>query len=325
MNTPKRISTRQVIAIANEKGGVAKTTTTIALGGALVDAGYDVLLVDLDTQANLTLGLGLVPSRMRRSVADVLMNSASLVSVSRETGIQGLDVVPSSAEMGLAERFLPMRQNFELILKYALDQLQAYDFVLLDCPPSLGAVTYNALSAASRVIAPTQPEYYSAYGLRSMMGAIRRVRGTASGHASAGQADQAGSSSQAEPNLEGVTAPAGEQGQDAGAAKEAQAKASPASAVLASQAGTNPSLVYHILITMMDRRNKIHRTLAEQLGATFGAGLLKTVIEIDTKLRESSVAGVPITHYNPQSRSAQQYTLLAEEIIQYVEAKNAPV
>ena len=79
----------EIIAVANEKGGVAKTTTAISLGGALVEAGFEVLLVDLDTQANLTLGLGLVPNRIRRSIADVLMNSASLLSVSRETSIPG--------------------------------------------------------------------------------------------------------------------------------------------------------------------------------------------------------------------------------------------
>ena len=322
MNTARKLAVRQVIAIANEKGGVAKTTTTISLGGALVEAGFDVLLVDLDTQANLTLGLGLVPSRVRRSVADVLMNSASLVSVSRETGIPGLDVAPSSAEMGLAERFLPMRQNYEMLLKNALSNLHAYDFVLLDCPPSLGAVTYNALTAANRVIAPTQPEYFSAYGLRSMMGAIRRVRGTAGGAAGgAVQDDSAAENSVQDGQMPG--SPAEQEVAEEG--RKTSPAVNLASAVMASQAGTNPTLVYHVLITMMDRRNKIHRTLAEQLGATFGAGLLKTVIEIDTKLRESSVAGVPITHYNPQSRSSQQYQMLAQEIIQYVEAKNATV
>ena len=314
MNAPRKLASRQVIAIANEKGGVAKTTTTISLGGALVAAGFDVLLVDLDTQANLTLGVGLVPSRIRRSIADVLMNSASLVSVSRETGIPGLDVVPSSAEMGLAERFLPVRINYEMLLKNALANLKAYDFVLLDCPPSLGAVTYNALTAATRVIAPTQPEYFSAYGLRSMMGAIRRVRGTGS--------ITPEEPSPENPPVEGQIQPIPADSESLAETKK-QNTAGLVSAVMASQTGTNPTLVYHVLITMMDKRNKIHRTLADQLGATFGAGLLKTVIEIDTKLRESSVAGVPITHYNAQSRSSQQYQMLAQEIIQHVEAKNA--
>ena len=157
----------QIIAIANEKGGVAKTTTVISLGGALVQAGYTVLLVDLDTQANLSLGLGITPAKVRRSVADVLLNSASLLSVSRETNIEGLDIIPSNADMGLAERFLPVRQNYEQVLKTAIQNspgVPAYHYLLLDCPPSLGAVTMNALNAADLVIAPTQPEYFFAYG-----------------------------------------------------------------------------------------------------------------------------------------------------------------
>ncbi len=260
-------ASQHVIAIANEKGGVAKTTTVISLGGALAQTGREVLLIDLDTQANLSLGLGVDPTRVRRSIADVLLNSASLLSVSRETSIPGLDLVPANAEMGLAERFLPVRQNYDQILKNILHNnaaVSAYQYILLDCPPSLGAVTTNALTAADFVIAPTQPEYFSAYGLRSLMAAIRRVR---------------------------------------------------------SQ--SNPNLAYYILVTMLDRRNRIHRTMLEQLLATFGDGLLNTVIEIDTKLRESTVAGLPITHYYPKSRSAGQYSALAQELLENVEQETA--
>jgi chromosome partitioning protein len=250
-----------IIAVANEKGGVAKTTTVLSLGGALVDAGHEVLMIDLDTQANLTLGLGVNPTKVRRSVADVLLNSVSMLSVSRESSIGGLDFVPSNSEMGLAERFLPVRRNYEYILRDSIENspgLNGYSFLLIDCPPSLGAVTMNALSAAHIVITPTQPEYFSTYGLRSVMGAIRRIRGH-----------------------------------------------------------SNPSLAYFVLITMMDRRNKIHRTLKDQLQTTFGEGLFETTIEVDTKLRESTVAGLPITHYFPRTRAAEQYRNLAQEIIQY--------
>jgi chromosome partitioning protein len=246
-----------VIAISNEKGGVAKTTTSLALGGALAEAGQKTLLIDLDPQANLTLGLGITPSKVENSVAEVLLNAAALAEILQPTGIAGLDLVPSNAEMGVAERFLPVRQNYEYVLKNALAAQNSYAYVLLDCPPSLGAVTTNALTAADHALIPTQPEYFSAHGLRSLMGAIRRVR-----------------------------------------------------------AQTNADLAYFVLITMMDRRNRIHRALAEQLGTTFGDGLLSTVIEIDTKLRESTIAGQPITHCFPQSRSALQYRALAQEIIQ---------
>jgi chromosome partitioning protein len=257
---------QQIIAVANEKGGVAKTTTVISLGGALAHVGNEVLLIDLDPQANMTLGLGVNPSKIRRSMADVLLNSTSILGVSRETAVPGMDIVPSNAEMGLAERFLPVRQNYERILKTILQNspgLSGYGYILIDCPPSLGAITLNALTAADFVIAPTQPEYFSAYGLRSLMATIRRVRNQ-----------------------------------------------------------TNPTLAYYVLITMMDRRNRIHRTLYEQLQATFREGLFNTVIEVDTKLRESTVAGLPITHYYPKSRSANQYCALAQELISYVQEKN---
>lgn len=286
----------EIIAIANEKGGVAKTTTTISLGGALVELGRDVLLVDLDTQANMTLGLGVSPAKLRRSIADVLLSTASVGSVSRETEISGLDLVPSGPGMGIAERFLPTRQKYEFILKNALHQAQQYDFILLDCPPSLGAVTINALTAADSVIAPTQPEYFSAYGLRSVLALIRRVRGLNI----PAESDESEALTAVEPGKQEMGNRTNQNSQ-----------------------GTNPDLAYKILITMMDRRNKIHRTLLEQLRATFGDGVYQSVIEVDTKLRESTVAGQPITSYYPHTRSALQYRELAQEIIQNAK-KEAP-
>jgi chromosome partitioning protein len=252
-----------IVAIANQKGGVAKTTTVVSLGGALAQIGLDVLLVDLDAQADLTLALGANPSQVRGSISDVLLNSDSLLGISCETSIPGLDYIPSNNDMELAERFLPIRQNYEYILRDALrNELSpyAYDIVLLDCPPALGAVTSNALNAANLLIIPTQAEYFSAHALRNMMATVRRIR---------------------------------------------------------SQ--SNPNLTYRVLITMRDRRNRIHRDLSEQLQATFSDGVFQTIIEVDTKLRESSIAGLPITHYTSKTRSARQYQALAKELIQYVE------
>jgi len=289
-----------VIAIANQKGGVAKTTTVVSLGGALVQRGQDVLLIDLDAQANLTLALGKDPAKLRGAITDVLFNSATLLSVSRETSIPGLDLVPANSGMDLAERFLPVRKDYETILRRALNEslkrlpkktanpdlqsdsdefilgdqsisqfganrqsnprpAMSYDYVIFDCPPYMGAVTLNALVAADMLIIPTQPEYFSAHALKTMMATIRQVR---SQH--------------------------------------------------------NPDLVYRILITMHDRRNRIHRDVGEQIRASFGSGVFETMIEIDTKLRESAVEGLPIMYHKSQSRSALQYVALAQELIQYV-------
>ena len=252
-----------IITVANQKGGVAKTTTAVSLAGAMALSGRDVLLVDLDAQADLTLALGVTPSRSGGSIADVFFSSANLAGVTRETAIPGLDLIPSNSEMELAERFLPVRPNFEFILRDAFKAHlpeNLYAFVILDCPPALGAVTLNALQAAHMLIIPTQPEFFSAHALRNMMPAVRRVRSKG-----------------------------------------------------------NPSLLYRILITMHDKRNRVHRNLSEQYRTTFGVGVFQTVIDTDTKLRESSIAGLPVTHYNIKTRSTLQYQALAQELIQYVQ------
>ena len=245
------------IAISNEKGGVAKTTSAVSLAGALAEENKQILLIDLDPQANLTLALGLNPQQIKRSIARVILNSDKPSSVVHQTNIDGIDLIPSSPEMGLAERFLPIRQNYQTVLRNALFGFVTYDYIIYDCPPALGAITTNALTAADLLIIPTQPEYFSAYALKKMMAAVRQVR-----------------------------------------------------------ANGNPSLIYRVFVTMMDRRNRTHRILLEQLKATFKDGLLNTVIETDTKLRETSIVGLPITSYFPESRSANQYRNLSQELIQ---------
>ncbi len=248
-----------IIAIANEKGGVAKTTTTLSLGGALIENGQDVLLVDLDPQGNLSLACGVKPAQVRRSMADVLLNTSSTLSVSRETSLPGLDLIPANAELGRAEHFLPIRKNYTSLLRDALAEKLYFDYILLDCPPSLGAITTSALAAADLLIIPTQAEYFSSHALRNMMGLVRQVR-----------------------------------------------------------AEDNPRLVFRVLLTMLDLRNRIHRIIREQLANSLGDGLFETVIQIDTKLRESAVVGLPVTHFAKTTRSAQQYRELALEITQNV-------
>jgi chromosome partitioning protein len=254
-----------VIAISNQKGGVAKTTTCASLGAAFVERGREVLVIDLDPQANLTLALGVTPASLRRTVTDVLLGNHSLVSVSRETSLPGLDLLPSNQGMQMAEKFLHVRGNYEHLLRHALaNGVAHYDIVLCDCPPALGSVTLNALTAADLLIIPTQCEFLSAYGLNEMLELVRNLRER-----------------------------------------------------------TNPRLSYRILITMFDRRNRIHNTIRDQLQQAFGSAVLTSMVEIDTKLRESPVMGEPITRYAPNSRAALQYRALAEELMQYAEQKAA--
>jgi chromosome partitioning protein len=166
------------IAISNQKGGVAKTTTCLSLGACLAEMGQSVLLVDLDPHANLTLSFGLKPQELRRTVGDALLGNASLVAVSRESGVFNLDLIPANHELAVVDRILSGRSGCEFQLKNRLEAVGKglYEIVLIDCPPSLGTLTLNALTAANLLVVPVQCEYYAAHSLRQVMGMVRTVR-----------------------------------------------------------------------------------------------------------------------------------------------------
>jgi chromosome partitioning protein len=157
-----------IIAINNHKGGVAKTTTCLSLGACLAEQGRTVLLVDLDPQAHLTMSLGVAPEELRRTVADALLANSSLVGVSRESAIPGLDLVPANRGLATVDKLLYPQKGYEFNLKQRLAGLNGhgYDFVLLDCAPSFGVLTLNALAAAHLLLIPVQAEYYAAHSLR---------------------------------------------------------------------------------------------------------------------------------------------------------------
>jgi len=250
------------IAICHQKGGVAKTTTTLALGACFAERGAKTLIVDLDPQASLTSGVGLNPAEIKGSAADVLLGLEPLAGTIRETSLPNLFVTPSNADMIMAAQLLQSLVRYEHKLFDSLNEpaLAGYDMVLFDCPPSLGPVTITALTAAQMVIIPTQCEYFSMQALNSTFELVRAVR-----------------------------------------------------------AKTNPSLKYRLLITMFDLRGKLHTQALGYIQQHFASALLQTVIGFDTKLRESQVAGRPITTYALQSRGAQQYRQLAEELSVYVQ------
>jgi chromosome partitioning protein len=246
------------VVIGNQKGGVAKTTTCLSLGAILSEMGYFVLLIDLDPQANLTLSMGLDPNALRRSAEDALLGNYSLVSVSRESALHGLDIVPANQRLSIIEKVLYGRNAYQFRLKNLLYEMgdSFYDFVLIDCPSSVAALTLNALTAADLLIIPVQCEYYAARTLVNYMKMVQHMRKK-----------------------------------------------------------INPQLNYRVLVTMYDRRARICRVTLDQMQRGLNEVLFKTIIEVDTKLRESQAFGQPITSYAPKTRGAEQYRALAKEVL----------
>ena len=167
----------RIIALVNQKGGVGKSTTAVNLGAALAVEGRKVLVVDCDPQGNTTTGFGIEKHGLQRDVYDVLMQEASIDDVAVRTEIETLTLVPATINLAGAEIELVSGLSRETRLRQALAPVAArYDFVLIDCPPSLGLLTINALTAAEEILIPVQAEYYALEGLSQLTAVVRRVR-----------------------------------------------------------------------------------------------------------------------------------------------------
>lgn len=255
-----------IVAISNNKGGVAKTTTCMSLGACLAELGYRTLVVDLDPQADLTLAVGLDVDELEWSLADLLdpgngatssrTSPPDVSALIHPTGVEALDILPTDPRMAGTERLLYDCDDYETTLAQTLVPWHGeYEYILLDCPPSLGGLTLMALTAARWVLIPIQCEYYAARRVRRLLETVEIVRER-----------------------------------------------------------TNPDLTCYLVATMYDQRNRICRGVLQQLRWHFSSQLLDTVIGVDTRLRESPVAGEPITLYAPRTRASQQYRQLAREL-----------
>ncbi|GAX08021.1 chromosome partitioning protein ParA [Secundilactobacillus silagincola] len=166
-----------IIALANQKGGVGKTTTSVNLGAGLANLGNRVLLVDIDAQGNATSGVGIAKSSISKDIYDVLVNEEPITDVILHTSHKNLDIVPATIQLSGAEIELTSQIARETRLLDAVKTIQdQYDFILVDCPPSLGLLTINAFTASNSILIPVQSEYYALEGLSQLLNTIQLVR-----------------------------------------------------------------------------------------------------------------------------------------------------
>jgi len=166
------------IAISNQKGGVAKTSTCFSLGACLAELGKTILLIDLDPQSHLTQSFGFNPEKIRRTIGDVLLMQSSLLAVSRETNILNLELIPSNNGLLVIDKLLYNADKYEYRLKSNIESLkgQFYDFIIFDCPPNIGPITLNALTAADLVVIPVSCDFFAAKSLESFLHLLELVR-----------------------------------------------------------------------------------------------------------------------------------------------------
>lgn len=167
----------KVIAIANQKGGVGKTTTAVNLSSCLAYKGKSVLIIDIDPQGNTTSGLGIDKKSLERSIYDVLINDVDICSCLVETSIENLKLCPSNIQLAGAEVELVPLMSRETRMKMMIEEVRKkFDFILIDCPPSLGLLTLNSLTAADTILVPIQCEYYALEGLSQLMNTVKLVQ-----------------------------------------------------------------------------------------------------------------------------------------------------
>lgn len=248
----------RIIAIANQKGGVGKTTTAINLSATLAEAGQRVLAVDFDPQGNETSGLGVEKDDVEHTVYELLIEECKVEDCIVKEVQSGLDLMPSNVNLAGAEIELLEIEQKERVLKKSLDQIKdRYDFIIIDCPPSLSLLTINALTASDTVLVPLQCEYYALEGLNQVMKTIKLIK----------------------KNL-------------------------------------NPKLeIEGVVFTMYDSRTNLSTEVVQSVRESLNENIYNTMIHRNVRLAEAPSYGMPITVYDTRSVGAEDYRMLAAEVI----------
>ena len=251
----------RIIAVANQKGGVGKTTTSINLSACLAEKGKKVLLVDMDSQGNTTSGLGLEKNDLEKTIYEVLRNEISVEEaiVKIDDCFENLFLIPSNRNLAGAEIELITSENMQYILKEKLSPIRdEYDFIILDCPPALGMLTVNAMTASDSVLVPIQCEFYALDGLTQLIYTINLI-----------------------------------------------------------QENLNPSLIIEgVVFTMYDARTNLSLQVVENVKDNLNQNIYKTIIPRNVRLAEAPSHGLPINLYDKRSSGAEEYHLLADEVIE---------
>jgi chromosome partitioning protein len=255
---PAPKSTPRVLAVANQKGGVGKTTTAVNLCGELARKGQRVLLIDGDPQGNATTSLGVAKRELQATTYDVLLGLLPLAQALSPSGRPGFDLLPADQDLAGAEVELAQAGQREQRLAAAIQQATPdYEWIIIDCPPSLGLLTLNALCAANAVLIPLQCEYLALEGLAQLKGTLDRVRES-----------------------------------------------------------LNPRLrILGVVMTMYDGRTNLAQQVVDEVQRYFPRLICRTLIPRSVRLSEAPSHGKLIAEYDPQSRGAQAYAALAEELI----------
>ncbi|MCB5882226.1 AAA family ATPase [Lachnospiraceae bacterium EP-SM-12S-S03] len=248
----------RIIAIANQKGGVGKTTTSINLSACLAELGKKVLAIDMDPQGNMTSGLGIDKNNVEYTIYDLIIGEADVEKVICTEALENLDVLPANVDLSAAEIELIGVDNKEYIIRDEIEKVKEnYDYIIIDCPPSLSMLTINAMTTADTVLVPIQCEYYALEGLSQLIHTIDLVK------------------ERLNPKLE----------------------------------------MEGVVFTMYDARTNLSLQVVENVKENLNKTIYKTIIPRNIRLAEAPSHGMPINLYDPKSAGAENYRLLAEEVI----------